>query len=281
MKVNSLSFPYPVLGSNDDIAGSYKIDGPYISRTPEKIKLAMTHILRNHDIQYYLDNGNAEFMVEVICPKTFFRKAFFSSTPEQIIEITENRLRDQVIVIFYIVARTEINGYLPRTAHSDYSGYSFSLKKGDLLAYAGSTQFSASKQWLSSDAVGNFMEIVDGKFKNGPMKIDLSSEKISIQLSTADYDKYYFLGTGRFDDIFHSAIVLPALIFSLSQFIDDPEQFDGLGWSSVINDKKQNDQNLSGVNWIAENAPTIAQLILDGPFNRTLTAMTAIAEDNG
>ncbi len=281
MKVNNLSFPYPILGSNDDVAGSYKIDGPYISRSPEKIKLTLSHVLRNHDIQQYVDTGSAEFMVELSCSKTFFRKAYFSSTPDHAIEIPESHLRDQVVVSFYIVARTDINGYLPKTAHSDYAGHSFALKKGDLLAYAGNTQFSALKQWLSSNAVGNFMEIIDGEFQNGPMKIDLNSEKISIQLSTTDYDKYSLLGSGRFDHIFHSAIVLPALMFALSQFIEAKDQFEGRAWAAVIEDRMQNDSKLNKINWIPENVPLIAQEILDNPFNRTLNAMTQIAEDNG
>lgn len=279
MRVNSLSFPHPILGTNDDMAGSYKIDGPHVSRTAEIIKLSMSHVLRNHDIQYYLDNGDAIFMTEICCPKTFFRRAYFSSTMDHVIEISESLLRDQVLVDFYVIAKKDIKGYLPKTAHNDYSTYKFNLKKGDVLAYAGNTQFSAPKQWLSSDAVGNYMEIIDGKFATGPMKIDLSSEKISIQLSTTDYDNYSLLQrSGRFDEIFHSAIVYPALIFAIGQFIEAPDQFEGLGWASVMNDKQQNDVKLSKINWIAENAPIIVQLILDHPINRTFTAMTKIAE---
>ncbi len=286
MKVNSLDFPYPILCANDDVAGSYKIDGPYVGRDFEKIKLTLTHILRNHDIQAYIDKGSAEYMVEIFCAKTFFRKAYFSSKADQVIEIKENLLRDQVKVEFYLVATSEINDYLPKTAHSDYHGYKFSLKKGDLLAYGGNTQFDAPKQWLSGDAVGSFMQIIPGDFKNGPMTINLlhPSGKISIALSTTDYDEYQALqAQKRFDDIFHSAIVLPALIFAISQFVDaPPDQYDGIAWASVMKDRKQNDPRVNKLAWTVEEAPRIAQAMLDNPFSRTLKAITNIAlEING
>ena len=277
MRVNSLSFPHPILGANDDITGSYKIDGPFVSKHGPKIRLSMTHVLRNHDLQEYLDAGSAEFMVEVCCSKTLFRRAYFSSSTEHLIDIDEPLLRDQVTVMFFLVAKRDIRDYLPKTAHSDFSKYSFFLKKGDLLAYGGSTQFAVLKQWITSNAVGSFMEIVDGEFRNGPMKINLQSEKISIQLSTADFDSYDLLQrSGRFDNIFHSAVALPALIFAISQFIDAPDQFEGYSWAAVMKDKSQNDSRLNKINWTAENAPWIAQEILDNPFHRTLETITAI-----
>ncbi|MDD5209837.1 MAG: hypothetical protein PHV36_10655 [Elusimicrobiales bacterium] len=280
MKVNSLSFPHPILGSNDDMTGSYEIDGPHVSRAVDKIKITIGHVLRNLDIQYYLDNGDAEFMVEICCPKTFFRKAYFSSTTSHTIEIPENLLRDQVLVDFYAVARRGIRDFHPKTAHNDYGVYKFNLNKGDVLAYAGNTQFSAPKQWLASDAVGNFMEIIDGRFRTGPMKIELSCEKISIQLSTTDYDAYSLLQkSGRFDNLFHSAIVLPALLYAVVQFIEAEEQFEVFAWASVLKDKRQNDAVLSKSVWSAENAPTIAQQILGNPVNRMFVTITEIAEN--
>jgi len=281
MKVNSLDFPYPVLCANDDVAGSYKIDGPYVSRDSGKIKLSLTHILRNHDIQAYLDNGSAEYMVEVFCAKTFFRQAFFGSKSDHVIEINEDLLRDQVKLEFYLVAKNDIVDYLPKTAHSDYKGYKFTLRKGDLLAYAGNTQFSAPKQWLTGDAVGSFMQIVPGDFRTGPMTINLlhPSGKISIALSTEDYDEYQALQSQkRFDDIFHSAIVFPALMFAVSEFIAAPEdQYEGYAWASVLKDKKQNDPRVNKSSWAIEDAPKIAQAILDNPFSRTLKAITNVA----
>ena len=197
MKIANLSLPYPVLGVHDDIAGKYDISGPDVTTKPDNTEISLAHVLRNHEIQALLESGKAEFVTHVHCMRTSFRQCFKTSSLTQTISIKSDEIRDKVELEFFIIATQPIADYRPQSAHHDYSGFTFELTAGDVLAYGGTTNFVAQKQWLASEAVGSFMVLEEGDWKVGPMKINLERDKISIALSREDFERYKSLSLAR------------------------------------------------------------------------------------
>lgn len=281
MKIANLSLPYPVLGVHDDIAGKYEISGPEVVTKHDKTEISLAHILRNHEIQSLLEGGKAEFVTQVHCMRTCYRESFRTASLKQTINIKSDDLRDKVELEFFIIATQPIADYRPQSAHHDYSGFTFELMPGDVLAHGGSTNFVADKQWMTSDAVGSFMVLEEGDWRSGPMRINLERDKIAIVLSKEDFKRYKNLSVApKFDRIFHSALVLPALIYAVTQAINSREAYETRKWYQVIEDRRTNDPQISGEVWDVANAPVIAQKLLSTPFDRTLAALVEISGVN-
>lgn len=281
MKIANLSLPYPVLGVHDDIAGKYEISGPEVVTKLEKTEISLSHVLRNHEIQALVEAGKAEFVTHVHCMRTCFRDCFRTSSLTQSITVKSDDLRDKVELEFFIIATQAISDYRPQSAHHDYSGFTFEVTPGAVLAYGGSTNFVADKQWLTSEAVGSFMVLEEGDWKSGPMKIDLERNKIAIVLSREDFRRYQKLSVApKFDRIFHSALVLPALIYAVTQAIHSAEAYQDRKWYQVLEDRRTNDPQIAGESWDVANAPVIAQRLLASPFDRTLSALVEISGIN-
>jgi hypothetical protein len=182
---------------------------------------------------------------------------------------------------FYIVATADIVDYTLPEAHDDYRGYKFNLSKGDVIAGGSSASFIAEKSWLALKTVSSFMDIQKYDEKNGPMKIDLSLDKITVKMSENDYERYH--GTWNkqhFGPIFHSAIVLPTLIYALSQMIED-EKGDNYGdkkWYQVLDHRIKNDEALKNIVFEQGDIAQIAQILLGNPMDRTLSSLEKITE---
>ena len=98
-------------------------------------------------------------------------------------------------------------------------------------------------------------------------------------LSKEDFKRYKALSTKRgLDHIFHSSLVLPILIYAITQMVESTDEFTELKWFQVLSDRKQNDPEVSNITWNSSNAVLIAQKILGNPFDRTLGAMVNIVE---
>ncbi len=282
MKISSLSLPYPVLGVRDDISGKYDIAGLEITTRRDTTEIKLEHVLVNHEIYEMVQEQKAEYVTQVHCMKTVFRQCFPSTSKCQEIKIESDDLRDRVELEFFVVAAKEITDYQPSSAHPDYAGFQFRLTRGDVLAHGGTTNFVAQKQYMGSEAVGSFMMVEEGTWKVGPMKYELNRSKITIFLSQEDYLRYKQLHVSRsFDRIFHSSLVLPALIYALLQMADGRDVFEDLRWFQVLEDRKANDLTLVGESWDRSNAPVIAQLLLGNPMDRTLSNLLDLVGQTG
>lgn len=281
MKISNLSLPYPVLGVHDDIVGKYEITGPDITTRPEITEIKLVHVLGSHEIHAMVQAGMAEYVTQVHCMKTAYRRCFSTTTNSQSIEVNSNDLRDRVDLEFFVIAAQEIAGYQPAAAHPDYEGFQFRLTRGDVLAHGGTTNFVSEKQWMGSEAVGSFMVLEQGDFKAGPMRFVLDRSKITIILSKDDFDRHRLFSVSRsFDRIFHSALVLPALVYAVTQMVDATDTYQDLKWFQVLEDRKTNDPALTGESWDIGNAPVIAQLLLSNPMDRTLSSLWDLVDQN-
>ena len=137
MKSNSACFPYPVLGEKDDVT-PLLVDDDIKFRDPVKTKTDyLFHIdlhQGNREIAELINRGCAEYICEVECRSTFFRKCFKSAGPSIDVILSRKAVRGHVDFNCYIIAKQDIPGYSNSGFHSDYGDCTFDLEKGDLLA---------------------------------------------------------------------------------------------------------------------------------------------------
>jgi len=278
MKLDHLSLPHPVLNLRDDVSGEYEITHS-VQKNRGEIVISVSHQLLQNSLESLISRHEACFLTEVHCPQTLFRVAYTSHEPDQTIIIPAINLRDFVEVSFFVIASQTISPYVNKEANQDYKGFKIEVSRGDVLAYGGREHFFAEKKWEAQKSVANFMEIRPYGNLNGPMKFFLGEGKIIVQLPAGDYKSYRKLvGYDQFAPIFHSAIVLPALMFAVSEMISNAEQYEDFSWYKVIDARRNEDEKIKNLPWELENVPEIAQIILNNPAERSLWAMWGIVD---
>jgi hypothetical protein len=263
MKVNTKSYPHPVLGNGDDLGGFFKLELSYeLGR--ETVILNPLFALKNNGVEALLKKAWVSFVIEVECRSTFFRRSYSTRKLEEKIAIPAKMLRERVTVTFSICADRDIKGYRPTEPHADYEGEPFNIDAGGVLAVGGQASFIAEKAFDPlRPPVSSFMSIMEGTHHEGPMQIEYENEKITIVLSKTDWKNYLEVrGQKPVQGILHSAIVFPALVDAIHKVQTSSSEYESTNWygrlKAILEAKSLEDKDPFEA----------AQKILDNPASR-------------
>lgn len=263
MAATSKSYPFPVLGNEDDISGRFNPSLRY-TLEPHTVVIESEFELSNPTIEKLVNEKKAAFFVQVECGNTFYRRTFTTYEPKIKIEIQAGDLRDRVDVSFCICATQDIEEYSPDGIHPDLAGEPTTVEAGDVLADGGTGSFLADKTFDPLKApISSFMKIKEGNDKSAPMYIDYGDDQIIIKLSKDDYKKYKFARKYAVSTL-HSSLVLPALIDTIYTINRDQGLYQGSPWFNRV-------QQICRERSIDLNDPLLAaQLLLGKPIERGL-----------
>lgn len=277
MKFTDISFPHPVLGIGDAIHSQVELDSPEIKSSEDDYEIGVKLKQNNHDIHQLLNSESAEYLCEVTCSNTLYRKSFISDSNKIKFSIPKKAIKGKVEFLCLLVAKENIANYSNSQSHPDYYGYNFDLDKGDVLVYFGEFSFNADIKYEKLKAVSSFMEIVehsDLTYTN----IDLKKSKIQIGLPSDAYNLYRsesISQESKFAPLFHSSIVLNALLTALYNFEEHKDYL----WAQVIDYRLEHEHQFKNISIEEkENIPEIAQRLLGNPFNRLLEGLHVIVE---
>ena len=283
MKINNLSFPYPVLGIGDDITPSPGFaSDPNVSKATGKYIFEVTLDMSNADIDNQIKNANASYVCEVECSRTLLRKCFFSQKPHFKIELAKTLLAERVSFQFSVIALKDIKGYSNSQCHEDYAGYSFDLEPGDLLAFIGQFTYDVDIKYDKLKSVGSFMQITESKMDKMPRFL-LGGDKIDIKLPTELYNMYResIMGNRQFSNIIHSSIVFNALVTGLLYYDANKETL----WARTLKYRIDNESALEKFRdnktletEDPEEVMELAQILLMDPYKRLLESLSGLLE---
>jgi hypothetical protein len=273
MKVNTKSYPHPVLGNQDDLGGLFKADFTY-TLGKEHIILSPNFSLKNSAIEDLIKKKKALFTLELQCPSTFFRTSFSTFNPNEEFKILEQRVRERITVNFYICATQDILGYIPSDPHADYEGATFDIEAGEVLATEGQCTFYAEKSFDPlRPPVSSFMSIQMGSQHEGPLQVDYESEKITIVLSKADWKNYLQVRSQALTEgTLHSSIVLPVLIDAIHKIQNNGNEYEAMNWYSRL-------ETILAAKGLHDKEPLeAAQKILENPVERSFRGINSLLE---
>ena len=277
MNINNITFPHPVLGIGDSISSRIELQSPEIKSNADFYEVTIHVSHDNSELQNLVSTGNAEYMCEVTCTNTLFRKIFTNNIKTITFEIPKKAVKGKVEFTCLLIAKEDIAGYSNVNAHPDYSGYTFDIDKGDILAYFGEFSFNADIQYEKLKAVSSFMEIVENETEKFTI-IDLKKNKIEIQLPSESYKMFSndaISQEEKFVSIFHSSIVLNALLIALYNLEEHKDYL----WAEVIKYRLENESQFKNLSIEdKENVPEIAQKLLGNPFERLINGLNNIVE---
>jgi hypothetical protein len=276
MAVSSIkSFPHPVLGNGDDVAGQLNVSYA-VASDPAHITISYKFELKNKTIEQLISNGSATYCIQLECSSTFYRYAYKTNVSDGEFQIDANQVRDRVEISFSICATKTIDEYMPEGCHPDYAGEPFTIEAGDIIGEGGSDSFFALKSFDALRApVSSIMRIKQGSKQTGPMLIDYeASDKVVIELPKDDWDTYTV--TSKYTpSTVHASIVLPALIDVLYQMEVNKDMHEGTSWFMRLTEMCRT-RSVSLTDHLEA-----AQKLLSTPINRSLTELTKKLGDDG
>lgn len=280
MRITNISLPHPILGLKDDITGNFTIE-PIVDLGKDEILIEIKTTVSNSTVEELIADKKCDYCVEVHCQNTLYRKSFVSAGKDIKIKISTSELLGKTDVQVFIVATDQITNYHPAGVNVDYMDYGFNLKKGDVVGYGGSFSFISEKNWRNLKRLASFIVIEKNEdIDQGPVEYDLSGDRILIKLSKVDFEKSKRLQNfPHIPEIFHTAIVYPALLHSILAMFANQESYGESKWSAYINQILESNEELQGIDRSdPDSAVKATQAILKDPLMRTLLAIEQLEE---
>lgn len=266
MNLNNITFPYPVLGSYDDILPAPS--RPEIEITQDKqsyffnIKLGYN----NAEIEDLVNEDYADYVCEVTCDMTKYRKCFNSKCLHFELCIPRRCVAGKINFACTITLKKDYQNYTNKGFHPDYLGHSFDMEPGDILGILGLFYYNADIKYDELKAFGTFMEINETD-DILPSTI-LDKDKIDLRLPTVLYHQYKDNpAVNSKADVLHASVVLNSLMYALCRI----DRHIGKKWADTIIYRIDTEQELEEFRdqdpeeWRVDK---LAQLLLGKPYER-------------
>lgn len=286
MNITKRLYTYPVLGEEKDDYNSsvFDVDLQYMMNGINNLQLEFNFTLDNEELQNLIIDGKAEYVIHIECTNTAFRTTLHSITEQSIIDIPVGRIYGKLEIIALIVSKENINNFINSDWNDDYSGISFNLSKGSILAY---------KNLPALDIVKNYEELTSTSSiflvykrlttEEKPMEVNIDSAQIKIGLGTQEYNTYSrFCRKIQFQPILNSMIVFPALVYVFEELKQENgiEANQGKAWYISLSKAYEK----RGINFIDEIrneskiSVQLAQEAMELPLSKALSIFTELFE---
>ncbi|XRG77006.1 hypothetical protein V5E38_14225 [Rossellomorea sp. GAMAL-10_SWC] len=278
MKISERFYPHPVLSPfSDDILNSKFEFKLKVDALRDKYIINFKFNLVNSDLKSYINLGLAVFAVHIECPTTRTREMHRFNIDENSIFIDAHKLDGKVEISAFVLAINNISHYVNKKFNLDYSGRTFEIFKGDVLAVAEGKSFTADKD---VDELKNLPSIFtiwrNDQLTADPFDVDLEQDnKIVIKLSKQNFEYYAQLAkNNEFAKTLATMLILPTLVSILEQFKRPDfsyEQYEEFKWFRIIERKlKSFNIYLKSNNDFADSSIVVAQKLIGDPLSGSL-----------
>lgn len=290
MKIKQKRYPYPVLTFFDktpeEIHFSCQLDLEEMSEY-DAIKFKVTYSLKNEILAKLIIQNKAVFGLHLECPSTMKRILLKTNKLVDEFEILLKDINKNVDVNFFILANEDIPNYTNIEVDPYSTGMIFNISKGDTLAIAVPETLEIEKEPLVE--ANSIFELVPTKMANAkPIEIDLSSEKIRIQLPKEDFDLMKQIHSETFSKadsllaaIYYTPAVVEALYMIKDIHADDNEaQIDEIRDTTWYKSLKVRLENMSlDIEKLEGNLLGIAHELLENPNKKAMNYILTTLEE--
>lgn len=287
MQINQRLYPHPVLSwfSDDYPKGIFQ---PALQVTPNKsfFRLVLVCKTSSKTLKGLIADRKAAYCIHVECPSTRFRSAFISYEDGYEIDIPVSDLEGKVEVSRTIVCAASIKNFSSEEFHSDFSGRSFDLSPGDVMAVAETVEFPAIKKDDELAKLPSIFSILRSHEESPEdFDIDLSDQKIKILLAPELHKKFLDLNADvAMRATLCSSILIPALISALEHVrsTDETSLLLDRRWFIVLS-KRMADIGIDALNLkaSAESSLVIASKLLGNPLSKSFDDLESLLVEFG
>lgn len=270
--------PYPILASfRDDYLDSTFSSDVECAPGPRNVSVSCRFELYDEGLRSLIDKGLACYLLHVECGVTSYRRVFKSQVPILRVSIPLDSAIGTIDVCTFVAATQDIEGYTNTAFHPDYSGLSFDVPKGGILAIADACSLQI-EETNDEDVPPSLIRAARADHDE-PADVQVSTDAndyIVIRLNPRTYDLYLRQGNGPLADVIFSLILLPALQTVLSRMAQGDEDADKDWYKSIqatvesygiaLQDMSPDDPDKSPM--------AVAQMIFDDPVARALETVS-------
>lgn len=285
MDIKYRLYPYPVLASfNDDYKSSkFHVNAECVLDAFD-ICINYSVDLENEQIRELISKGKASIVFHLESARTGYREAKETDKLNGKIVIKDSLLNGDLSFCPFIIAKENIIGYFNNDFNEDYTE-PVNYEKGYLLAIGNQMVWPIAKNHidlLNSSSPFKIGLNPDETVSN--MVVDFESQpKIRILLSAKDLGCYKHMNdTPKLKSILNSAVVVPALVYVLSELkqCEDMEAtFGSLSWYLSIKESYlKNFKKDITVDLANENIFELAQKMLKTPINDAFEGLSTLGD---
>lgn len=288
MQIKPRLYPHPVLAwFSDDYRAAMFQPAFEVSGNKAFYKIQLTCRTSSRSLSRLIEDKQAAYAMHIECPATRYRVLFTST--DQIFEtdIPVADLDGKVEVCRLIVAGQEINNYASDEFHPDFTGRSFNLRRGDVLAVAEDITFYADKK---SDELAKLPSIFSIRRASEddapPLNVDLMGDRIAVYLSPSTHEKFISLNS---DELLRStlsvSVLIPALVLALEKMTrpENREALVDLRWyRTVVKKLRDIGINADSFGEEGESSLVLSNKLLGDPLSGAFDDLTQVllrAED--
>lgn len=287
MKLNNISFPYPVLRyGSDDILPELSDDCIAISVSKEISDYVFDISLKidNADIDELIQQDKAIYTCEVDCIKTVWRESFPSKSPNFSIRIPRKDLAGNITFNAYVSVKEPILDYHNSGFNSDYGNSCFNMEPGDILVGFPEVKHHIDIKYDKLQAAGSFM-IIHEDPEHAVVNFAFDHDKIDINLPTPMFRQYQNGLKTNFAELMHATLAFNALtcaLYELPKIYSDSSG--SLLWIQAIIHRLQTEPQFNGLfdseSMEISDVPKVANILLKDPYKRLFDNLTEqIAND--
>ena len=269
MKNRKQEFPHPLLSAvrSDYTEGEFSLSMDHQSSDATDFIFNLSYKLFCEGLTSLVSEGKVKVIVKVFSSATTYRTMHEFLSPSNIctVNIGKTKVAKTISIQAFIVATRPIKAFsLPEHNPLYFSGASFDLRKGDILAESIIYEVKLDDSELQKP-LSSIFQISQLDEATESITANYSDEKIRIFLSPKLYQVYHNLRRkNEFRRYLSAVIVLPALVEALNYVSTDPgedgENFEDKRWYRAIN------ENLRRLNIDLETTDssmvTVANLLL-------------------
>jgi len=277
------SFSHPVVApySDDYLNNEFGFDSFGVRGDGIDYHLAYEFVLADEGLKELIRLGGASYAILVEASGIFYRE-IFTAVESGRVKLCGSSISGKVECIPLVIASKDFDGFSPDKIHEDYSGASFDIKNGDVLAIGPVQRFKAEKEYDPLERMDSIMQVImQQDVQDGKMEVDLFSHRITVHMSSVDYEIYTRqMGYAATRPLLLQTIAMPALVQAIEELkhLNAGKGEEEFRWQTVLFRKMK----AMGIDSSDERGSVyIAGLLLEGPLTPSLKSMEKLAEGMG
>ncbi len=275
MSQNNLAYPYPVLTAySDDVQPALVAQNVQVGEMQvinNDYVLPLTLILEDQQLLQLIAEEKAEYMFDVNCPASLYRRCINSKHNEVDIVFPFKRVSGVAKIRPYVIAKTAFT-YQNPAFHPDYGNESFEIEEGDVLAIFNVVTYDFEINYNQLKAFSSIMFIRKADDENEKdIRYLMDEPKIVIILPVDKFAKYQqFKADPQYTNAVHASLAQNALLAVLMQTSWTDEDPQEPLWKRTIRYRVTHEEELIPYNDLTnqENLVIIAQKLLGDPIQR-------------
>lgn len=284
MEIRHKLYPYPVLSYYSDDYVDSNFDTVITPvRDGYNIRIDFLAEVNNEGISDLLASGKAKIVYHLECAQTGYRVAVSTEKNELSYGIVNKMVSGRLQVCPFIVAETEISGYVNPNFHEDYRGFTFTIEEGCVMAVGKQININVDKDINDLSNTPSVFSIIknDDELALG-MAVDFNYKKIVIKLPEREFFNIKSLkGQVLIQSVLNSLVVIPALTYVLEEVSkrdpDERYEYSSYAWYRAVKKSLVNKFNcdIESDNFSERNMLETAQKLINIPISDALQTLSS------